>query len=219
MSDPKSVSPYFCLPLLEDALPDAGGGAPDAFRLPQSFPAELLDEEQLEAVAEWFDSWVADLLHNIRLALLGNGAPADLPHLHRHATVLCHLLRLHPAAEGSITELATALGCSRRTMFYVRDAVLEHIRPALAGTIARKQAQANFYAQLATIGTLDTTRGTLNATITPRNARTIIVPFKTGTTTMMRFATVSQLARLPAVAGVKECLTDNDKNAVQITLK
>lgn len=219
MSDPKSVSPYYCLPLLEDALPDAGGGAPDAFRLPQSFPAELLDEEQLEAVAEWFDAWVADLLHNIRLALLGNGAPADLPHLHRHATVLCHLLRLHPAAEGSITELATALGCSRRTLFYARDAVLEHIRPAMVGTIGRKQAVANFYTQLVTIGTLDATRGTLNATIYPRNARTLIIPFKTGTSTMMRFATVRLLAGLPAVAGVKECLTADNQNAVQITLK
>lgn len=152
MSDPKTVSPYFCLPLLEDALPDSGGAAPDSFQLPASFPAEILDEEQLEAVAAWFDTWVADLLHSIRLALLGNGAPADLPHLHQHATVLAHLLRLHPAAEATITELAAALGVSRRTLFYVRDSVLAHIRPALAGTIARKCAVANFYAQLATIG-------------------------------------------------------------------
>lgn len=213
MSNPKSVSPYFCLPLLEDALPDAGGGAPDAFRLPQSFPAELLDEEQLEAVAEWFDAWVADLLHNIRLALLGNGAPADLPHLHRHATVLAHLLRLHPAAEGSITELATALGCSRRTLFYVRDAVLEHIRPAMVGTIGRKQVLANFYTQLVTIGTLNI------GVLCEPSARTIIVPFKPHVHTLHRFATVRQLASLPAVASVKECLTDNGKNAVQITLK
>lgn len=213
MSDPKTVSPYFCLPLLEDALPDSGGAAPDSFQLPASFPAEILDEEQLEAVAAWFDTWVADLLHSIRLALLGNGAPADLPHLHQHATVLAHLLRLHPAAEATITELATALGCSRRTLFYVRDSVLAHIRPALAGTIARKCAVANFYAQLATIGTLDA------ATITQLDARTILVPFKPCVHCAHRFATVRQLASLPAVASVKETLTTTGKNAVQIAIK
>lgn len=213
MSDPKTVSPYFCLPLLEDALPDSGAAAPDSFQLPASFPAEILDEEQLEAVAVWFDTWVADLLHSIRLALLGNGAPADLPHLHQHATVLAHLLRLHPAAEATITELAAALGCSRRTLFYVRDSVLAHIRPALAGTIARKCAVANFYAQLATIGTLDA------ATITQLDARTILVPFKPCVHCAHRFATVRQLASLPAVTSVKETLTTTGKNAVQIAIK
>lgn len=214
MSDPKTVSPYFCLPLLEDALPDSGTATPDAFRLPASFPAELLDEEQLEAVSAWFDSWVADLLHSMRLALIGKpGTPADLAHLHQHATVLAHLLRLHPAAEATITELATTLGVSRRTLFYVRDAVLEHIRPALAGTIARKCAVANFYAQLATIGTLDA------ATITQMDARTILVPFKPCVHCAHRFATVRQLASLPAVASVKETTTTTGKNAVQITIK
>ena len=214
MSDPKTISPYFCLPLLEDALPDSGAAAPDSFRLPASFPAELLDEEQLEAVAAWFDSWVADLLHSMRLALLGKpGTPADLAHLHQHATVLAHLLRLHPAAEATITELATVLGVSRRTLFYVRDSVLAHIRPALAGTIARKCAVANFYAQLATIGTLDA------ATITQLDARTILVPFKPHVHCAHRFATVRQLASLPAVASVKETLTTTGKNAVQIAIK
>ena len=230
MSDPKTVSPYFCLPLLEDALPDSGGAAPDSFQLPASFPAEILDEEQLEAVAGWFDSWVADLLHSMRLALLGKpgadllhsmrlallgkpGTPADLAHLHQHATVLAHLLRLHPAAEATITELATTLGVSRRTLFYVRDSVLAHIRPALAGTIARKCAVANFYAQLATIGTLDA------ATITQLDARTILVPFKHAVHCAHRFATVRQLASLPAVASVKETLTTTGKNAVQIAIK
>ncbi|MBR5887327.1 MAG: hypothetical protein IKZ07_03865 [Akkermansia sp.] len=212
MSAPKSVSPYFCLPLLEDAIPDATS-APDAFRLPASFPAELLNEEQLETVQAWFDTWVADILHSIRLALLGTGAPADLAHLHQHATVLAHLLRLHPAAEASITELAAALGCSRRTLFYTRDAVLEHIRPAVAGTISRKQATANVYAQLATIGTLDA------ATITQLDARTILVPFKPAVYFAHRFATVRQLASLPAVASAKETLTTTGKNAIQITLK
>ena len=214
MSDPKTVSPYFCLPLLEDALPDSGTGTADSFQLPASFPAELLDEEQLEAVAAWFDGWVADLLHSMRLALLGKpGTPADLAHLHQHATVLAHLLRLHPAAEATITELATTLGVSRRTLFYVRDSVLAHIRPALAGTIARKCAVANFYAQLATIGTLDA------ATITQLDARTILVPFKHAVHCAHRFATVRQLASLPAVASVKETLTTTGKNAVQIAIK
>ena len=214
MSDPKTVSPYFCLPLLEDALPDSGTAAPDSFQLPASFPAELLDEEQLEAVAAWFDTWVADILHSMRLALLGKpGTPADLAHLHQHATVLAHLLRLHPAAEATITELATTLGVSRRTLFYVRDSVLAHIRPALAGTIARKCAVANFYAQLATIGTLDA------ATITQLDARTILVPFKPHVHCAHRFATVRQLASLPAVASVKENLTTTGKNAVQIAIK
>lgn len=214
MSDPKTVSPYFCLPLLEDALPDSGTATADSFQLPASFPAELLDEEQLEAVAAWFDTWVADILHSMRLALLGKpGTPADLAHLHQHATVLAHLLRLHPAAEATITELATTLGVSRRTLFYVRDSVLAHIRPALAGTIARKCAVANFYAQLATIGTLDA------ATITQLDARTILVPFKHAVHCAHRFATVRQLASLPAVASVKETLTTTGKNAVQIAIK
>lgn len=222
MSDPRTVSPYFCLPLLEDALPDSGATAPDSFRLPASFPSELLNEEQLEAVADWFDTWAANLLHSIRLALRGHlspvdkhrgATPADLPHLQLHAVVLAHLLRLHPAAEVSITELAAALGTPRRTLFYIRDAVLAHIRPALAGTIARKQAVANFYSQLATIGTLDA------ATITQMDAHTLRVPFKPCVHCAHRFATVRQLAAMPAVANVKETLTPSGKNAVQITLK
>ena len=214
MANPKTISPYFCLPLLEDALPDPGTTAPASFRLPASFPAEILEEEQLETIATWFDTWAADLLHTIRLILRGKpGTPADLPHLHQHATVLAHLLRLHPAAEATITELATTLGVSRRTLFYVRDSVMAHIRPALTGTIARKCAVANFYAQLANIGTLDA------ATITQLDARTILVPFKPCVHCAHRFATVRQLASLPAVASVKETLTTTGKNAVQIILK
>lgn len=213
MSTPKSIAPYFCLPLLEDALPGTTA-AQDAFRLPASFPAECLTDEQLEAIAAWFDAWVADLLHTIRLCLLGKtGTPADLPHLHQHATVLAHLLRLHPAAESTITDLATALGVSRRSLFYVRDAILQHIRPALAGTIGRKLATANFYAQLATIGTLDTT-GAVET-----DARTLLVPFKPHVHCAHRFATVRQLAALPAVASVKESLTITKQNAVHITIK
>lgn len=214
MSNPKTISPYFCLPLLEETTPAPGTTRADTFQLPASFPAEILDEEQHEAVAAWFDAWVADLLHTVRLALLGKpGTPADLGHFHRHATVLAHLLRLHPAAEPPITELAHRLSISRRTLFYIRDAVLAHLRPALAGTIARKQAAANLRHQLATISTLDT------ATTTQADARTLIIPFKPRIPCVQRFATVRQLASLPAVASVKETLTPTNQNAVQITLK
>lgn len=215
MSDPKSVSPYACLPLLEEAVP-TGNATPDAFRLPASFPAELLTEDQLAEVQLWFDSWVSDLLHAVRCALVGgqDGTDtADLPHLHRHATVLAHLLRLHPAAEASITDLATAMGCSRRALFYVRDAVMRHIRPALVGVIASKNSAAYFYAQLATIGTLDADAAR-NV-----NPRTLMVPFKPAVHVAHRFATVQQLAAIPAVASVRETLTASGRNAVQITLK
>lgn len=221
MSDPKTISPYFCLPLLEESVAD-DTHAPAAFQLPQSFPAELLDDDQLETIAAWFDTWVADLLHSIRLALLGHthtvskhqgATPADLAHLTQHAVALCHLLRLHPAAEASITELAAGLGVPRRALYYARDAVLQHIRPALAGTIARSHAAANAYAQLAAIGTLDT------AQATTLDTRTILVPFKPAVYVAHRFATVQQLAALPGVASAREELTPSGKNAVLITIK
>lgn len=221
MADPKSVAPYACLPILEDILP-ADPTAPPAFMLPSSFPAELFTEEQMDAVAAWFDTWAADILHAIRCALLdhphapgqrqGVSAPT-LDQLTRHATILAHLLRLHPAADAPVDTLASQLGVSRRALYYTRDTVLRYIRPALAGTISRTSAAASFFEQLATVRHLDT------AQATQLDARTILVPFAPHTLVCARFAAVQHIAAIPAVAGVHEDLTPTGQNAVHITLK
>ena len=74
MSDPKTISPYFCLPLLEESVAD-DTHAPAAFQLPQSFPAELLDDDQL-----------AELPARQQPDLIGAGWVSDL---HIHAPDRC----------------------------------------------------------------------------------------------------------------------------------
>lgn len=214
MGNPKSVSPYFCLPIIDDLVADpAATQKAAAYRLPAGFPADLLSEDQLEACEEWFDTWAAELMHSVRLALLGKDAPADLAHLTRHAVVLAHLLRLHPAAEGSLTELARSMGVSRRTLFYAQEEVMAHIRPAVAATMAHKQNGARFRAQLGSLGTLNV------AAASQPDARFVLVPFKPHVHCAHRFATVRQVASLPVVASVREELTPNGKNAILIKLK
>lgn len=216
MADPKSVAPYACLPLMEEIAP-AADTAPTAFMLPASFPAKLLNAEQIDEVQTWFDSFITDLLHRVRCALCGHDSDADtstLTHLQQRAVILAHLLRLHPAAEASLTHLASALGVSRRTAFYMQDSILSHIKPALAGANAKAVALAHFATQLATLGTL------LPDAATYTSARQLYVPFKPHVHVAHRFATVQSVAALPAVAAVREdFLPNTNKNAIRITLK
>lgn len=215
MADPKTVSPYACKPLLEEiaATPETTAAA---FTLPASFPAELLTEEQLDEVQTWFDSWCADLLHAVRSALVGDDTAAaqTLAHLQQRAVLLAHLLRLHPAAEASTTQLATALGISRRTAFYMQENILQHVKPALRGTTTGGTLLASFTTQLAAIGTL------LPDAAAQLSPRCICVPFKPHVHLAHRFATVQAVATHPAVASAREdFMPGTTKNAILITLK
>lgn len=215
MSNPKTVSPYACRPLLVEIAP-ASDTTAAAFLLPASFPAHLLNEEQLDECQLWFDSWCADLLHAIRCALVGTDTDttATLAHLQQRAVLLAHLLRLHPAAEESTTQLAAALKISRRTAFYMQENILQHIKPALHGTATSGTQLASFTAHLANTGTL------LPDAATQLAARTICVPFKPHVHVAHRFATVQSVAKHPAVASVREdFVPGTTKNAIHINLK
>lgn len=223
----KSVSPHFCLPVIDDIMPDTppqdiGGIATNAFRLPDSFPAEILDDDQLAAIASWFDTWCGDLLHTLRIALLDHPhpggqrqgvTPPSLEQFERHAAILAHLLRLHPATEPGIPKLAARLGISRRAAYYIRDTVLRHIRPALAGTISRRTAHKSLLTDLRENKTLDLARAT-----TP-DAGTIIIPFRRRVHLSGRFATVKRIALHPAVGSVRESETPTGAPAITIKLK
>lgn len=202
---------------MEELAADTSGDDSATFSLPRSFPAELLNEEQLDEVKLWFDSWAADLLHEIRAALSGSPEHAGqqtLAHLQQRAVILAHLLRLHPAAESSISQLATAMGISRRSAFYMQDSIMQHIRPALCSAISGAASLADFTATLAATGTLQPHDAQ------QLTARSLAVPFKPAVHCAHRFATALKVADHPAVSSVREdFMPGTTKNALHITLK
>ena len=213
MADSKTVAPYACLPLLEEVAM-AADLAPDSFGLPASFPADLLTADQRDEVAIWFDAWVADLLQSIRAALAADAAHTTLQTLQVRAVILAHLLRLHPAADTSLTTLANQLGISRRSAFYAQEDIVKHIRPALCGTIRANTAAAMLTTQLADTGTL------LPDAAVTLPARQLAVPFKPHVHMAHRFATVQRVATLPAVASVHDdFMPGTTQHAIIITLK
>ena len=212
MADPKSVAPYACLPLKEE-IATAVTSLPDSFSLPASFPADLLNEEQLDEVRIWFDTYIADLLATIRAALTGGSEKSSLAHLQHRAVILAHLLRLHPAAEDSITALAETLGISRRSAFYIQDDLLTTIRPALCHIANAATAMATFTARVAEQPWLD-----LDG-ILPLSHRHLAIPFKRRAIVAARFATAQAVASLPGVVSVREDFMPNTTtNALFITL-
>lgn len=220
----KTIAPFTCLPLIEEAV-----GTPtrsqDAFHLPASFPAHALDDDQLDEAATWFDTWAADMLHLLRHALLrghtfsknpGHIPPPTLQNLIIHAVVLAHLLRLHPAAEPSLPELAKALGVAQRRLYYARDAICAALgAPALAALRGQRQPQQQPVAQyLADHRTLDCARAMR------RSTTAWLVPFLPGTGVAARFATVQRIATHFAVARVREELVPGThQNAILVHFK
>ena len=212
MADPKSVAPYACLPLKEE-IATAATSIPDSFSLPRSFPADLLTEEQLDEVRLWFDTYISDLLATIRAALTGGSEKSTLAHLLHRAVILAHLLRLHPAAEDSITALAEALGISRRAAFYIQDDLLTLIRPALCHIANAATAMAAFASRVAEQAWLDFEG------LTTLSHRQLAIPFKRRAVVAARFATAQAVAALPGVAAVREdFMPGTTTNALFITL-
>lgn len=213
MADSKTVAPYACLPLMEEVAA-AAENAPDSFGLPSSFPSDLLTADQLDEVAIWFDTWVADLLQSIRAALGADATHTTLQTLKVRAVILAHLLRLHPAADTNLTTLATKLDISRRAAFYAQEDIINHIRPALAGTIRAHAAAASLTSLLADTGTL------LPENAQQLPARQLAVPFKPHVHMAHRFATVQRVATFPAVASVHDdFMPGTTQHAIIITLK
>lgn len=78
--------------------------------LPAGFPAHLLTEAQQLAISRWFSDWQENTLELIR-SMLTLTPEEELKHFHQNATLLARLLRLHPACEHSVTQLATCMAC------------------------------------------------------------------------------------------------------------
>lgn len=225
MSRKSSISPWNCLPIIESMVANPESSR-HAFTLPESFPVEILTDDQLEAIQQWFDTWAGDLLHALRLALIGHrqsvskhqgASPVDLKTLQLHAVVLAHLLRLHPAAEPSLPELAKSMGLPFRSLYYARDTILAYIKPVIAGTISRHSALAEFWQVFPSMPSLDTAAASMP------DPSTILVPFKhTGpkyNTLKNLFATKQHLASSPAVAAVHDDLDADGRTIIKITLK
>lgn len=220
----KTVAPFTCLPLIEEAV-GTPARSTEAFRLPASFPAHALDDDQLDEVATWFDAWITDMLHLLRQGLLrghtfsktpGHLPPATLQNLIIHAVVLSHLLRLHPAAEPSLPELAKHLGVAQRRLYYARDAIMATLGgAALAALRGQRQPQQQPVAQyLADQRTLDHSRAMR------RSTTGWLVPFLPGTGVAARFATVQRIAGHFAVARVREELVPGThQNAILVHFK
>ena len=192
--------------------------APDAAKrcthdLPASFPLAILDDDQIEAVAAWFDEWQADTMERIRAALNlptdadgREGIRKSIPELVAACVVLCHLLCLHPAAEHSLPTLARALGVRERKLYYIRDAIMSALSGALP-SVKRKTPRPKQMAAL--FPQLDFSR-----CIGKRPC--MIVPFAHRTTLAEQWETVISLASYPRITATL-ALTPADENAVRIT--
>lgn len=203
----------YAAPLQEGrhAAPEAQ--QPCTHDLPASFPAELLDAEQLDAVASWFDEWQDSTLERIRTALNlppdptgREGMRKSLPELVAACVILCHLLRLHPAAEHSLPTLARALGMRERKLYYIRDAIMS----ALSGALPRIKRKTPRLQQMADIfPQLDFSRRV-------GKKPCLIVPFVEHATLAEQFETVLSLGTYPGITAAL-ALTRADENAVRIT--
>lgn len=217
-----SIAPRACKVLWENVTP-AEDTAAQPFGLPASFPAHVLDDDQLEEIAAWFDSWTTDLLHTLRQSLIcartrstkaDAAPPISLQNFLIHSAVLAHLLRLHPSAEASLPELAKSLGVSRSRVYYARDAILAQLGAAAMAAFRGKREVANItQQQLAALPQLD------HAAATSPAHGVLLIPFAGHHGLAARFATVQHIATLPGVATVRDDITPDARHAVRITLK
>lgn len=217
-----SIAPRACKVLWESTTP-AAAQPQQNFELPASFPAHCLDDDQLQEIQNWFDSWAGNLLHTLKQALLcartrstkaDAPPPVNLQNLIINSAVLAHLLRLHPSAESSLPELAKALGVSRSRVYYARDAILAQLGSAAVAAFRSVRELHNItHEQLAALPQLDLPAATTPAT------RVMLIPFAGYQGVAARFATVQHIANLPGVESVREDITPENRNAVRITLK
>lgn len=217
-----TIKPRACKKLWEHMTPAADAPTGQPFTLPASFPAHALDDDQLHELEQWWDEWIADTLHAVKQALLmarsrstKNAAPpVNLQNLIVHSVVLAHLLRLHPSAERSLPELAKELGVSCARVYYARDAILAALgASAVAAFRGAREVHDITLEQISRCRELDATAAT-----TP-SARVLLIPFAGYHGVAARFAVVQHLATLPGVESVREDITNENRNAVRITLK
>lgn len=183
--------------------------------LPADFPAHLLDPDQLEAVAAWFDTWQAAMVDKIRAALNtipaddtdNEGARADLASLTAHALVLAHLFRLHPAAEQSLPVLAAATGLRERRLYTIKQRIIRAVHGMLTlpprgcprlGRLADTYPQLDFRRRVGKRGVY-------------------LIPFRGHHTLAAQFETVLTLACHPGVTAALTLMADGT-DAVRLTL-
>lgn len=195
----------------------APAGQPLTHGLPASFPAHLLDDDQLEAVETWFDTWQADTLDRVKACLnlpaaegAREGAPLTLRELAANAVVLAHLLRLHPAAEHTLSILAGELGVRHRKLQYIAAGIMR----TLGGIIPAAPVLARWPG----LRKLADMFPQLNFAARSGHRPVYIVPFRQHYTLAEQWDTVCTLAKLPGIATVTLDVTPAAADAVRITL-
>lgn len=185
-----------------------------AHDLPADFPAQLLDPEQLEAVAAWFDTWQAATIDRLRTALnppadpeSNDGARATLQELAARAIVFAHLFRLHPAAEQPLPTLAATLGVRERHLYHIKTAIIR----AVHGLLPRPRRITPCLRVLAdTFPQLDFTRRIGKKGV-------YVVPFRGHHTLAVQWETILTLGCIPGITAALT-LTADDADAVRITI-
>lgn len=219
----RSVAPRACKVLWEEYTPDCGGGGPEPFALPASFPLDLLDEFQQSEVAAWWTAYIENMLHSLKLSLTcartrstkeEKPHPVTLQNFIIHAVVLSHLLRLHPCTEASLPELAKALGVAQRRLYYARDTILEQLGTGAVDAFHGTRRQQMRLGEYLT----GCTELLPNAIRRPAD-NVLVIPFRAHVPMARRFAIVQTVSQLPGVACVRESLLADDRNSLTITLK
>lgn len=184
--------------------------------LPASFPAHLLDDDQLEAVEAWFDTWQADTLDRVKACLnlpaaegAREGAPLTLRELAANAVVLSHLVRLHPAAEHALPILARELGVRPRKLQYIAAGIMRTLggalcTPPVLRTRPNLKQLADLFPQL-------------NFAARSGHRPVYIVPFRQRYTLAEQWDTVCTLAKLPGITATLDIMPTTAADAVRIT--
>lgn len=187
--------------------------------LPDSFPADLLDDDQLDAVAAWWAHYTTELIDRLRIALCATpGAPKkarcvqDLEHYILQAVALGHILRLHPACDITLSELAHHLGVNARALRSAKDTVSDAImHPGRAAERADRRSERRL-----TIGRLGRLYPVLDIARAEGSKPVLIIPYRRHITLATQMTLALSISRYKNIT----CTlweTAAGENAIKIT--
>lgn len=209
------------IPIIEDITPDHAHTV-TPHDLPDSFPVDILDDEQIEAVADWWARYTTEVIDRLRSALCalsvdqrGKSIP-NLEHYLLNVVALGHLLRLHPAVDNTITELAHALGVNARTLRAAKLTVLEALATPAQTADPTQTADRPRHKRSITIGKLGSIYPALDIARAEGKMPVVIVPFRRPITLASQMTLALAISRWEGIT----CTlweTGTGENALKIT--